>query len=224
MEKLLRGIAEFRRTRRPDYAATFASLALGQKPDALLIACSDSRVVPNLFASAEPGDLFVVRNVGNLVPPVDPELGRTPGASVPAAIEFAVQGLGVRDVIVCGHSDCGAMRAIQAGRAVEGAPNLDAWLRHGQPDGSRRSSVGEGLEPWNALSQRNVLQQLEHLRTYPAVQRAEAAGRLRLSGWWFDIGHADVLDFDAAQERFVMLDEARVERLIAQRRAAPPRG
>jgi carbonic anhydrase len=221
MEKLLRGIAEFRRTRRPDYAQTFARLALGQKPDALLIACSDSRVVPNLFASAEPGDLMVVRNVGNLVPPVDPELGRTPGASVPAAIEFAIQSLGVRDVIVCGHSDCGAMRAIQAGSTVPGAPNLAAWLRHGRPREGERSSVGAGLEPWNALSQRNVLLQLDHLRTYAAVQHAEAAGRLRLSGWWFDIGRAEVLDHDAAAGRFVVLDEARVERLLAQRRSAP---
>ena len=96
MRKLLRGIAEFRRTRRPDYAETFARLALGQKPDALLVACSDSRVVPNLFASTEPGDLFVVRNVGNLIPPCGADGRSTSDESEAAAVEFALRVLSVR--------------------------------------------------------------------------------------------------------------------------------
>jgi len=217
VNKLLRGIAEFRRTRRPDYAETFARLALGQKPDALLIACSDSRVAPNLFASAEPGDLFVVRNVGNLVPPLA-SAGAASGHSVPAAIEFATAALAVRDVIVCGHSECAAIRAIVDGRTPPGTPHLDAWLAHGRSVLDHAGSAPAGLEPHNHVSQANVLVQLENLRTYPSVRDAEAAGRLRLHAWWFDIRHAEVLDYDAPTGRFVPLDEARVERRIAERR------
>ena len=216
MDKLLRGIAEFRKTRRADYAATFARLALGQTPDALLIACSDSRVAPNVFASAEPGDLLVVRNVGNLVPPFEPA-ARTGGASVPAAIEFAMEALHVRDVIVCGHSECGGMRALHDGRCPAGAKHLESWLRHGRGSATARLEVDPGLTPWDALSQRNVLLQLDHLRSYPAVAAAVAARSLRLHAWWFDIARADVLDYDAERRRFVVLDEARVESLTAAR-------
>jgi carbonic anhydrase len=212
VKKLLRGIAEFRRTRRADYAETFARLALGQRPDALLIACSDSRVAPNLFASTEPGDVFVVRNVGNLVPPCA-TAGKASGHSVPAAIEFALEALTVKDVIVCGHSDCGAIRAIYEGRVPATAPHLATWLDHGRgvlPKGHDET----GLPLLDALSQRSTLLQIEHLRTYPCVQKAEAEGRVRLHAWWFDIRHAEVLDHDAATGRFVPLDEARVDALI----------
>lgn len=216
MKKLLHGIAEFRRTRRADYADTFARLALGQRPDALLIACSDSRVAPNLFASTEPGDLFVVRNVGNLVPPCA-AAGASSGHSVPAAIEFAIEALSVKDVIVCGHSDCGAIRAIHEGKVPPAAPHLAAWLEHGRAV-LPATRAAAGLPLLDVLSQQSALLQLAHLRTYPTVQRAEAAGRLRLHAWWFDIRHADVLDFDAEAGRFVPLDEARVRALVDRMR------
>lgn len=222
MRKLLRGIAEFRRRRRPEYAETFARLALEQKPDALFVACSDSRVVPNLFASTEPGDLFVVRNVGNLIPPADADGRSRSGESEAAAVELAVGTLGVRDIIVCGHSECGAMRAAESGMVPSGAPNLEAWLRHVRPALQRLRSSDMPIEfegampPHDRLSQLNALIQLEHLRTYPVVQAAMAAGRLQLHAWWFDIGRADVLAWDGAVRRFVVLDEARVERLLAQ--------
>jgi carbonic anhydrase len=217
VKKLLRGIAEFRRTRRADYAETFARLALTQKPDALLIACSDSRVAPNLFASAEPGDLLVVRNVGNLVPPAS-TAGASSGHSVPAAIEFATTALGVGDVIVCGHSECAAFRAIHSGKFPKGAPHLAAWLGHGEHVLRRDLGIApDHLPPNDHLSQQNVLLQLDHLRTYPAIDAAERAGKLRLHAWWFDIRHAEVLDYDVPSRRFVPLDDARVERLIRER-------
>ena len=128
MKKLLDGIAEFQRTTRPSYREKFAKLALGQSPDCLFFACSDSRVVPNLFASTEPGDLFVVRNVGNLVPPCGSHGLSTTDRSEGAAVEFALQVLGVRDIVVCGHSDCGAMRGLLSGATPEKAPNLREWL------------------------------------------------------------------------------------------------
>ena len=217
MKKLLKGIAEFRRKRPEGYAEAFAKLALTQAPDALLICCADSRVAPNVFASVEPGDLLVVRNIGNLVPRyADDAAANRAGASVPAAIELAIGSLHVRDVIVCGHSSCAAMRAILGGERPKDAPHLDAWLRHGEPALAGLGVPPPGLPPFDHLSQRSVRLQVENLLTYPAVRDAVAAGALRLHAWWFDIGRAEVLDFDGTAGRFVPLDDARVERLLAQ--------
>ena len=128
MKKLLEGIVEFRKKKRPAYRERFAHLALGQSPDCLVFACSDSRVVPNVFASTQPGDLFVVRNVGNLVPPWVSGDGGASGSEA-AAVDFAVDVLGVRDIVVCGHSECGAMRTLMSGGVGPDHPGLDAWPR-----------------------------------------------------------------------------------------------
>ena len=210
MKKLIRGILEFRKTRRPGYAETFARLALGQSPDSLFIACSDSRVVPNLFASTEPGDLFVLRNVGNIVAPCGQNGVSEGDIAEAAALEFAVMGLKVSDLIVCGHSECGAMRALLDASTGIPAPHFRDWLRHADPALTRvRSGFlgGQGLAPHNQLSQANVLQQLEHLRSYAVVRDAEQARRVRLHAWWFDIANADVLAWDAEAGRFVPIDE-----------------
>ena len=218
MKKLLQGIAEFRRNRPAGYAEAFAKLALTQTPDALLICCADSRVAPNVFASVEPGDLLVVRNVGNLVPRyVEATMDRA-GASVPAAIEFAVRTLHVRDVIVCGHSECAAMRAIHSGDRPERAPHLAAWLRHGEPARVGLGPTPKGLPPHDHLSQRSTRLQLDNLRSYPFVREAEARGELRLNAWWFDLGRAEVLDYDVETDRFVPLDDERVEWLLKRSR------
>src|SRR5437016_12969424 len=108
MKKLIQGIVEFRRTAQPDYRKRFAHLALGQRPDTLFIACSDSRVVPNLFASTEPGDLFVIRNVGNLIPPFSEGESGPHFGSEAAAIQFALTQLPITEIVVCGYSECGA--------------------------------------------------------------------------------------------------------------------
>ena len=217
MKKLIEGILEFRGKVRPEVKDTFARLALGQSPDCLFIACSDSRVVPNLFASTNPGDLFVLRNVGNLVPPSDPSGRSTADESEASAIEFAVAALGVQDIIVCGHSECGAMKALLAGKAVAGAPNLSSWLRHG--DGARarldrEGPVGAGIAPHDRLSQLSVLEQIEHIKTYPLVQRGIDEGKLRVHGWWFDIADASVLHYEEADQRFALIDEREGARLI----------
>jgi carbonic anhydrase len=210
MKKLIRGIVDFRKNVRPGCKDMFARLALGQRPDSLLIACSDSRVVPNLFASSDPGDLFVVRNVGNLIPPHDDSGGATNGRSESAAIEFALRTLPITDVIVCGHSECGAMDALARGRERIDSPNLSGWLRHG--DASLRrldsgSAIGKHLPRHNRLSQLNVLQQLEHLESYPVVRERLQAGTLRMHAWWFDIKEADVYEYGAAEGRFCLIDE-----------------
>lgn len=218
MKKLIRGIVQFRRHARPDYREAFARLALGQAPDALLIACSDSRVVPNLFASADPGDLFVVRNVGNLVAPAGGE-GATEGdRSEAAAIEFALAQLPVTDIIVCGHSECGAMQALLKGREAVAPVHLRAWLRHADESLGRlgRISADPALARHNQLSQLNVLTQIEHLKTYPMVQQRVNAGKLRLHGWWFELHNADVYAYEESLGRFVVIDEPVAERLLQQ--------
>ena len=219
MKKLIRGIVEFHTKVRPGCRETFARLALGQSPDALLIACSDSRVAPNLFASTEPGDLFVIRNPGNIIAPCGADGLSTSDESEAAAIEFSTLALNVSDVIVCGHSECGAMRILAEGSKALPAPHLHSWLRHAEGalrevrEGARMKS---DLAVHNRLSQLNVLHQLDHLRTYTVVRERLAAGRLRLHGWWFDIAQAEVLAYEEESQRFVVIDEAEADRLLAR--------
>lgn len=227
MKKLLNGIVAFHENVRPSYREKFADLALGQKPDCLFVACSDSRVVPNLFASTDPGDLFVVRNVGNLVPACNLEGITEVDRSVAVAIEYAVQVLQVRDIVICGHSECGAMRALLEPVSIDGIQHLDGWLGHAKealvrlnkgtqttftlPSG-RISELTPSLAAHNKLSQLNTICQVEHLGTHPVVAQAVKEGRLRLHAWWFDIAEAEVLHFDDMVGRFVPIaEEARLK-------------
>jgi carbonic anhydrase len=219
MKKLIRGIVDFRRNVRDGYKDVFARLALGQRPDTLFIACSDSRVVPNLFASSDPGDLFVVRNVGNLIPPCGTPERRAGENSAAAAIEFGLDALPIADIIVCGHSECGAMMALARGRDHLELPYLKGWLQHGEGSLRRLDPVLPGdahLERHNRLSRVNVLEQLEHLKTYPAVRERMQAGRLRLHAWWFDIKEADVYEYGAEEGGFRLIDED-YARILLQR-------
>jgi carbonic anhydrase len=217
MEKLIRGIVHFRKNVRPSCKKMFAQLALGQRPDALFIACSDSRVVPNLFASTDPGDLFVLRNMGNLVPPFEACERQQLYSSETAAIEFALCNLPIKDIIVCGHSECGAMRALIEGRHnVENAA-LQRWLRYCDVDVKSFSDiykVRSDLELHDRLSQVNVLQQLKHLQTYPIIQQRIRQRRLRLHGWWFDIREADVYAYAEDKREFRIIDERYANVLI----------
>jgi carbonic anhydrase len=217
MKKLIRGIVEFRKNVQSDYRERFAHLALDQTPDTLFIACSDSRVVPNTFASADPGDLFVIRNVGNLIAPADHTGVSTSDESEGAAIEFALEKLQVTDIIVCGHSDCGAMQALLQGRGAVAPVHLKSWLRYGE-DALEKLKKGGSPDPslarHNQLSQLNVLSQIEHLKTYPPVQTRLRAGHLRLHSWWFDLTHADVYTYDTNKQRFILIDESSAPLLL----------
>jgi carbonic anhydrase len=209
MNKLINGIIDFRKNVRPTRLETFKLLALGQSPDTLFITCSDSRVAPNWFASTDPGDLFVGRNVGNLVPPCGKEGHSTSDESEAAALEFALLSLSVKQVIVCGHSECGAMNALSRGREQVAAPNLKSWLRHGEGSLTQLklgAALGSHLERHNQISQLNVLEQLG-LMTYPVVSERLAKGTLELYGWWFDIKNADVYAYDPALGKFELIDE-----------------
>ena len=219
MDKLIMGIVEFREKLLPQYADQFTKLALAQTPDALFITCSDSRVVPDLLASTHPGDLFTMRNVGNLIPPATAEGVSTGDLSEASAIEYAVLVLKVSNIVVCGHSECGAMKAVYTRNAKLKAPNLDKWLYHANNAAFRLEHEGpldERLKPHDQLSQLNVLVQLEHLMTYPIVHQQVAAGALVLSGWWFNIASGDMYAYERRSRSFEVIDRAMADRMIAR--------
>lgn len=186
MQDLAEGVAHFRETVFPEKAELFAHLASHHTPHTLFISCSDARVVPELITGTEPGDLFVIRTAGNLVP------AYTPGTDgVAASIEYAVAALAVKDIVVCGHSACGAMTALAQGHDLSGAPAVAAWLRHADTSQARTPGTGDV----DALVRQNVLTQLANLATHPSVARALAGQKLTLHGWVFDIatGAVEVL-------------------------------
>lgn len=217
MRKLIMGIVEFRERMRPQYARRFRELALGQAPDALLVTCSDSRVTPELLASTHPGDLFTMRNVGNLVPPANAEGISTGDVSEASAIEYALLALKVANIVVCGHSECGAMKAALKPHPGLEAPNLERWLAHATPAARRLEQEGPldpDLEPHDQLSQLNVLVQMEHLMTYPVVREQVEAGALVISGCWFDIASGDIYAYEREKRAFAIIDRAVAERMI----------
>ena len=214
MRKLIKGIIEFRRLHRDSKKDLFAKLALGQKPDALFIACSDSRVAVNVFASTDPGDLFVVRNVGNMVARCD-DKGLFPvDESEGAALEFAIEKLGVKNIIICGHSDCGAINALCSGRLKINSPHLRSWLRHGEDAldavRSEKKHAPGSREEMDEVSKRNVVLQMEHLMSYPALRQ----GTMALHGLWFDIRNADVYYYE--NDAFILLDDQEGERILSR--------
>ena len=217
MQKLIRGIVEFREHELPRYAEHFRELAGGQSPDTLFITCADSRVVPNLLVSTDPGELFTMRNVGNLVPPASADGLSTGDLSEASAIEYAVTVLKVANIVICGHSGCGAMKAVLSPGPVDDAPNLAAWLHHAAPASAllkQEAASAAGLKLYDRLSQLNVLAQLEHLMTYPIVRAAVETGALRLSGWWFDIATGDMYAHRPETRSFDVIDRSLAERLI----------
>ena len=186
----------------------YAKLAVdGQSPKALIISCADSRVVPELIMQAEPGDLFVCRNAGNIVPPFATQNG---GGS--STVEYAVSALGVRDIIVCGHSDCGAMKALMNPEMLEGMPNVAAWLRHSHAaECVVRAGYGplDKAEKVRAASLENVVVQLAHLRTHPSVAAGIARGEISLHGWFVDIHQGVMLGLDGETGRFMPIRDDR---------------
>lgn len=201
-EELLAGHSRFRATYAADEREFLRRLAdEGQRPRALFIGCSDSRVVPELLTGARPGDLFVVRNIANRVPAWSE---RDDG--VAAAIEFALEQLGTPDVIVCGHDGCGGVSAALEPRSSgRSRSRLDRWLRGIEPAVARARQVGGTREQLLSRAvQENVLEGLTSLAAYPAVARAQSAGRVRLHGWVYDLVEAAVRVYDPARDEFVL--------------------
>lgn len=219
MKKLIQGILEYRKNLTPQQRDNFAKLALGQKPDALFIACSDSRVVPNLFASTNPGDLFVTRNVGNIVPCCSSDSHpETSEHSELAALEFSIENLKVKDIVVCGHSECGAMAALLDGREKLPLKAVKNWLSHADDAFEHKEKLNfddPEISQVNKLSQGNVLTQLEHLKTYPSIVKKLASKQLQLHGLWFDIKAAEVLIYRDVKNKFVPLNEDHAKEIFS---------
>ncbi len=207
MQELIAGIHKFRSEEFGQYKALFQRLAKeGQYPHTLFITCSDSRVLAELITQSKPGDLFVVKNVGNIVPPAE-ATGST--NSTAAAIEFAVDVLGVQDVVVCGHSQCGAMKALMTSPDLKTMPHLEGWLSVAAPVRDavlqRYRHITDPDAQANAAGEENVLFGLESLRTYPAVQRRLADGSLQLHAWFFKIATAELFAYDPVSGQFLPL-------------------
>jgi len=200
-EELIRGLRRFRREAFPRYREHFERLvAEGQSPRTLFIGCSDSRVLPDLLVDAGPGDLFVARNVGAFVPPFDPDDGEH---GTGAVIEYAVQVLEVADIVVCGHSHCGAVRALYEPPDVD-APNLERWLRHGR-EARVEGPVDEPL--LRRTERRSIALQVGRLTGYPPIRERVEAGRLALHGWHYLIGEGRVEALDVERGAFAPLEE-----------------
>jgi carbonic anhydrase len=206
MQKLVEGIHHFQANVFLPQRQLFERLAHGQQPDALFITCSDSRINPNLLTHTDPGDLFILRNAGNIVPPA----GAANGGEG-ATIEFAVAALGVRDVIVCGHSHCGAMKGLLHPEGLQDLPAMRAWLSHAA---ATRQIMKEkyphltGDPLLTATIEENVLVQLENLRTHPTVAAKLARGALNLHGWVYKIETGEVFAYDPQRGQFLPVTES----------------
>jgi carbonic anhydrase len=197
---LLQGLRRYESDLRPRYQDVFATLASGQSPHALVITCADSRVVPNLIASADPGEIFTVRNIANLVPTFSDD----GDSSVGAAIAYAVSVLGVRDIVVCGHSSCGGANALLAPPHAD--PSVRRWLEPARAivdELATRGPFDASRTLGDSVSQLSTLRQLDNLRTHPSVREASERGELGLHAWWFDIPTGQVLAYSKAEGRYV---------------------
>jgi carbonic anhydrase len=207
VERLFDGVREFRDHVFPERRERFEELAKGQNPRILFITCADSRVVPEMITQTEPGELFVCRNIGNIVPAYGEMMG-----GVSAVVEYAVVALGVTDIVVCGHSNCGAMAGLLRDPAkLDNMPTVRSWLRNAH---AARSVVEvlhpdlEGDDKIQALVEQNVVTQLQHLGTHPAVAAGIASGRVELHGWVYDIETGSISLHDAAQGKMVPFEES----------------
>lgn len=209
MQKLIEGLHRFQNTVFGTQRELFERLAQGQSPETLFITCSDSRINPNLLTQTEPGELFILRNAGNIVPPYSTSQG-----GEAATIEFAVAGLNVKDIIICGHSHCGAMNGLLNPPPSRDFPALTQWLEHAEltrrvirdtyPDRTAEDLL-------NITIQENVLAQMENLRTHPVVASGLARGQLKLHGWVYKIESGDVFAFEPQTGQFGKLTGKRLE-------------
>jgi carbonic anhydrase len=204
MEKVISGIVQFQKSAFEARKALFAELANGQSPEVLFITCADSRIDPNLVTQTQPGDLFICRNAGNIVPPH----ARVAGG-VTASIEYAVAVLGVKDIVVCGHTDCGAMKGALNPNALDDLPHVQNWLDHARAavETVKAKRGQANLAELRAVTEENVLLQMQHLRTHPAVASRLSTGEIGLHGWLYDIETGAVTCYEPARGAFVPLEE-----------------
>ncbi len=201
MPSLAAGVVRFKREVYPTKKALFEQLAVGQEPEALFITCSDSRIDPSLVTQTEPGALFICRNAGNIVPPHTNHTG-----SMTASIEFAVGALEVPNIVICGHTGCGAMRGAMDPSGLTELPHVTAWLGYARAAVQTVRELGAGLDEaarMHMLLEQNVLLQMRHLLTHPYVAARYAAGKVKLHGWIYDISTGDVTVWDDDEQAFI---------------------
>ena len=201
MEKVLKGLLRFQKEVFAKKKKLFASLSKQQNPSLLFVTCSDSRIDPSLLTQTDPGDIFIIRNAGNLIP----TYGAAIGGST-ATIEYGVSVLQVKDIIVCGHMDCGAMKGLLHPKKLQDLPAVKAWLQHAETTVrivKDHCAHLKGDELFAATIRENVLVQLDHLRTHPAVATRLRQGDLRLHGWVYSIGTGEVWVYDFEKKEFV---------------------
>ncbi|AKT36316.1 carbonic anhydrase [Chondromyces crocatus] len=206
MQKLVDGLHKFQSGYFQSHKDLFRTLCKGQNPEALFITCSDSRINPNLLTQTGPGDLFIMRNAGNIVPRYEDAAG----SSEAGTIEFAVAGLGVQHVVVCGHTLCGAMRGLVEPSKLEGTPMLKRWLNHAE---SARQFVAEnyrnleGDAKVTVMAEENVLTQIENLQTHPTVKDRLEKGELRIYGWVYKIETGEVFQYEPERNQFELISD-----------------
>jgi carbonic anhydrase len=216
VEKLVRGVKAFQESEFSEYRGLFHQLAQIQTPETLFITCSDSRIDPALITQSQPGDLFIIRNAGNIVPPYG-----VGGEGAGATIEYAVAALAVKDIVICGHSRCGAMGGLLNPKYLESLPAVQKWVSFAE---STRRIMREhyqhlsGDALLNAAVEENVLEQLDHLRTHPSVAVRLAAGDIRLHGWVYDLETGEVYAYQPNEGQFVPLAEASLDPLVDRAR------
>lgn len=205
MAKIAKGIVRFKSEVYEQKKELFKQLSLGQHPEALFITCSDSRIDPNLLVQTEPGELFICRNAGNIVPPHNNYTG-----GVTASIEYAVAVLKVKHIIICGHSGCGALEGTMDPESVKNLPHVSQWLSYSKAAlqiVEERAPNASREEKLQMLVKENVLLQLQHIRTHPHVAAKSATGKIELHAWAYDIGQGDVEAYDEKLGRFVPVEE-----------------
>lgn len=205
MQKLIDGVAKFQQQGFMENEELFRTLANGQTPEALFITCADSRIDPNLITQTQPGDLFIIRNAGNIVPPHSMNTGGTT-----ASIEYAVTALNVPHIVVCGHTDCGAMKGAMNPELLTSLPHVHTWLNHSNAAVAKVNALHGGCMNGDCmleLIEENVLLQLKHLETHPSVAAKLATGSVELHGWVYDIATGEVTCFDSARGKFIPIQD-----------------
>ena len=202
MEKIVNGYLQFKESGFKERKDLFAQLSNSQSPEVLFITCSDSRIDPNLITQTEPGDLFVIRNAGNIVPPHTKE-----SDGIVASIEFAVVALGVKHIVICGHSNCGAMKGALNTSGLTALPKVQAWLNYCSEAVTIVQSRERNLESdeLNSVTQENVLLQIRRLEQYPEISKRLTTGDIEIHGWVYEIGDGAIKCFNQEKQAFIGL-------------------
>jgi carbonic anhydrase len=204
LARIAQGVAKFQAEIYPAQREMFERLKRGQDPLALFLTCADSRVNPNLVTQTDPGEIFIERNPGNMVPPYVEFVG-----GVTAGVEYAMLVLKVPVIVVCGHTDCGVMKALLHPQHVEGMPGVQHWMSHGfaARDRMLRESgeASEEEQQLRAITEYNVLAQIEHLKTHASVRARLLKGEIEIRGWVYDIGDGSIREANPVSGQFELL-------------------